>query len=256
MPALRFALLGSGSRGNATVVEADGVRVMVDCGFAVREIESRAQGIGLELGSLAGILVTHEHGDHIGGVARLARAHKVPVYLTRGTAAARGDWAGCTLHYISPHSGFAIGALEIQPFPVPHDAREPCQFAFSHAGRKLGIVSDLGRGTPHVASSLDACDALLLECNHDVDMLARGPYPDSLKRRVGGDWGHLSNAQAAALLRGIDRARLRTLVLTHLSEQNNTPELARAAACEALDEDAAWCRCAEQDRSSGWCEID
>lgn len=256
MPALRFALLGSGSRGNATVVEGGGVRVLVDCGFAVRELESRAQGIGMDPGSLAGILVTHEHGDHIGGVARLARAHKVPVYLTRGTAAAREDWAGCTLTYISPHAAFSIGALDVQPFPVPHDAREPCQFVFAHGGRKLGIVSDLGRGTPHVARSLDACDALLLECNHDPDMLARGPYPDSLKRRVGGDWGHLSNAQAGDLLRGIDRGRLRTLVLTHLSEQNNTPELARAAACEALDADPAWLRCAEQDRSSDWTEID
>lgn len=251
----RYALLGSGSRGNATLVEAGGTRVLVDCGFPVREFNARATHIGFDPASLDAILVTHEHGDHIGGVARLARAYGVPVMLTSGTAAARTDWSGCELQILSPHEAFALGALEVQPFPVPHDAREPCQFAFVHGGQKLGIVSDLGRVTPHVARSLDACDALLLECNHDADMLARGPYPDSLKRRVGGDWGHLSNAQAAGLLRGLARERLQALVLTHLSEQNNTPVLARAAVCEALQDDPVWCVCAEQDQGSGWREI-
>lgn len=251
----RYAILGSGSRGNATLVEAGGTRVLVDCGFPVREFNARAAQIGFDPASLGAILVTHEHGDHIGGVARLARAYGVPVMLTSGTAAARTDWSGCTLQILSPHEAFALGALEVQPFPVPHDAREPCQFVFRHAGRKLGIVSDLGRITPHVARSLDACDALLLECNHDADMLARGPYPDSLKRRVGGDWGHLSNLQAAGLLRSVDLGRLQALVLTHLSEQNNTPALARAAACEALQDDPVWCVCAEQDQGSGWREI-
>lgn len=255
MSRFRFALLGSGSRGNATVVEGGSTRLLVDCGFPVREIDARAQGIGFDPGSLDAILVTHEHTDHIGGVARLARAYGIPVYLTHGTAAARSDWDGCTLFRVSPHEGFRLGEIEVQPFPVPHDAREPCQFAFAHGGRRLGIVSDLGRITPHVARSLDACEALLLECNHDVAMLAAGPYPESLKRRVGGDWGHLSNAQAAGLLRAMDRSRLRTLVLTHLSEKNNTPELARAAVCEALDEDPAWCVCAEQDRTSGWRDV-
>lgn len=251
----RYALLGSGSRGNATLVEAGATRLLVDCGFAVRELEARAARIGFDPASLDAILVTHEHSDHIGGVARLARAFDITVMLTPGTASARSDWDGCRLQLLSPHEGFTFGQIEVQPFPVPHDAREPCQFAFAHAGKRLGIVSDLGRVTPHVARSLDACDALLLEYNHDVEMLARGPYPESLKRRVGGDWGHLSNAQAAGLLRDIDRSRLQALVLTHLSEKNNTPALARAAACEALQDDPAWCVCAEQDQGSGWREI-
>lgn len=251
----RYALLGSGSRGNATLVEGGATRVLVDCGFTVREFEARAARIGFDPASLDAILVTHEHSDHIGGVARLARAFGVPVMLTPGTASARSDWSGCHLQMLSPHEAFKLGDLEVQPFPVPHDAREPCQFAFEHGGRRLGIVSDLGRITPHVTRSLDACDALLLECNHDVDMLARGPYPDSLKRRVGGDWGHLSNTQAAGLLRSVEWGRLQALVLTHLSEQNNTPELARAAVCEALQDDPAWCVCAEQDQGSGWREI-
>lgn len=251
----RYALLGSGSKGNATLIEAAGTRLLLDCGFAVREFDARAQRIGFDPASLDAILVTHEHSDHIGGVARLARAYGLRVLLTRGTASSRSDWDGCQVQTISPHEVLDIGAIQVQPFPVPHDAREPCQFSFHHGGRKLGIASDLGRITPHVARSLDGCDALLLECNHDVDMLASGPYPESLKRRVGGDWGHLSNAQAAGLLRSIDRSRLQALVLTHLSEKNNTPTLARAAACEAIEDDPAWCLCAEQDQGSGWCEI-
>lgn len=255
MPALEFALLGSGSRGNATLIRSGRTRLLVDCGFAVREFHARAAQLDFDAASLDGILVTHEHGDHIGGVARLARAHGLTVYLTRGTASARNDWEGCEVRTISPHEAFTLGDIDVQPFPVPHDAREPCQFVFGHAGLRLGILSDLGRPTPHVARMLDGCDALLLEYNHDAQMLSSGPYPDSLKRRVGGDWGHLSNAQAGDLLRQLDRSRLRHLTLTHLSEQNNTPVLARAAACEALQDDPAWCVCAAQDRPSGWIGI-
>ncbi|MGQ0503479.1 MAG: MBL fold metallo-hydrolase [Panacagrimonas sp.] len=251
----RYALLGSGSRGNATLVQGGATRLLVDCGFTVKEIDTRSARIDFDPASIDAILVTHEHTDHIGGVARLARAYGIPVLLTPGTASTRSDWDGCTLRHISPHQSFTLGEIEVHPFPVPHDAREPCHFAFAHGGRRLGIVSDLGRITPHVVRSLNACDALLLECNHDVSMLARGPYPESLKRRVGGDWGHLSNAQAAGLLREVDRTRLQALVLTHLSEKNNTPALARAAACEALQDDPDWCICAEQDQGSGWHDI-
>tara|TARA_R110000850_G_scaffold156_5_gene1101 strand:+ start:10033 stop:10725 length:693 start_codon:yes stop_codon:yes gene_type:complete len=229
--------------------------VLVDCGFGVRELASRAARIGLELGSLDAVLVTHEHGDHIGGVARVGRALKIPLMMTRGTALGRRDWTGCQVQHISPHQSFVLGDLDVQPFPVPHDAREPCHFTFVHESRRLGVVSDLGHVTPHVSRSLDACNALLLEFNHDVDMLARGPYPAQLKRRVAGDLGHLSNIQAAELLRGLDRSRLQALVLTHISQKNNTPELARAAACEALDDDPDWCICAEQDHGSGWREV-
>ena len=252
---LQFALLGSGSRGNATLVRSHSTRLLVDCGFAVKELQSRAALLDFDLASLDAVLVTHEHGDHIGGVARLARAYGVPVYLTRGTASARQDWNKCQLQMISPHEGFRIGDIEVQPFPVPHDAREPCQFTFTHERRRLGVLSDLGRITAHVERSLAECDALLLECNHDVAMLASGPYPESLKRRVGGDWGHLSNLQAAGLLQRLERTRMQSLVLTHLSEQNNTPALARTAACEALQDDPDWCVCADQDRPSLWREI-
>lgn len=252
---IRFAMLGSGSKGNATLVEAGGVRVLVDCGFAVREVESRCARLGFDVASLDAILVTHEHGDHLGGVARLARAYELPVYLSRGTYAAWTDKDVPEASYISPHEAFHIGALTVRPFPVPHDAREPCHFAFEHAGRKLGVVSDLGSITSHVRYVLRDCDALLLETNHDPEMLANGPYPPRLKQRVGGNLGHLSNAQAASLVRGIERERLQHLVLTHLSEKNNLPELARNTICEALEDDPAWCLCADQQLGLSWREI-
>jgi phosphoribosyl 1,2-cyclic phosphodiesterase len=249
---MRFAMAGSGSKGNATLVDACGTRLLIDCGFAVREMESRAEALSFDLASLDAILVTHEHGDHVGGVGRLARAYGLPVYMTPGTRTASRDLEGVELRMISPHQAFRIGAVEIQPFPVPHDAREPCQFTFVAAGRRLGVLSDLGSITPHVRENLRDCDALLLECNHDPDLLRDGPYPEALKRRVGGQWGHLSNAQSAALLASIGFARLQHLVLTHLSEQNNTPALARAAICSVLQDDPAWCLCADQGQALNW----
>ena len=252
---MRFAMLGSGSKGNGTLVDAGGVRVLVDCGFPVREVEARATRLSFDLDSLDAILVTHEHGDHLGGVARLARAYGVPVYLTRGSYSAWNDKEVADVRFITPHEPFHVGELTVRPFPVPHDAREPCQFAFEHGGKKLGVVSDLGAITQHIRFVLSDCDALLLETNHDVAMLARGPYPPRLKERVGGGLGHLSNAQAAGLVRGVQRERLQHLVLTHLSEQNNTPQLARDAICEALEADPAWCVCAEQQAGLTWRHI-
>ncbi|HKY93247.1 MAG TPA: MBL fold metallo-hydrolase [Nevskiaceae bacterium] len=252
---MRFATLGSGSKGNATIVEAGGTRVLIDCGFSLKEAQARSERLAFDLESLDAVLVTHEHSDHVGGVARLAMASGIPVYATRGTAAAAEDLKACEWREITPHGAFTIGSLEVQPFPVPHDAREPCQFVFAHAGVRLGILSDVGRITNHVVQVLSGCDALLLEFNHDAVRLADGPYPPALKRRVGGDWGHLSNTQAAGLLRAMDRSRLRQLVLTHLSEKNNSPALARAAACEALQEDPAWCVCAEQDEGLAWRDL-
>lgn len=252
---MRFAMLGSGSKGNGTLVDAGGVRVLVDCGFAVREVEARCTRLDFDLASLDAILVTHEHGDHLGGVARMARAYDLPVYLTRGSYQGWRDREVDDIRFITPHEPFSIAALKVRPFPVPHDAKEPCQFAFEHAGKKLGVVSDLGAITQHIRYVLSDCDALLLEANHDPVMLANGPYPQKLKERVGGGLGHLSNAQSAGLVSSVQRARLQHLVLTHLSEQNNTPELARNAICAALEQDPAWCVCAEQVGGLAWREI-
>lgn len=252
---MRFASLGSGSRGNAALIEQGSTRVMVDCGFLLREVEARLERFGVAPESLNGILVTHEHADHIGGVSRLARKYKIPVYMTPGTRNGWTDPHVPTLHKISPHERFTIGEIDVQPFPVPHDAREPCHFVFHAAGRKLGVLSDAGAITPHMRECLSGLDALMLEFNHDVEMLWNGPYPPKLRERVGGNLGHLSNVQSAELLKQIDVSRLQMLALTHISEKNNTPALARAAACVAMSRDEPWMICAQQNEGLAWHEL-
>lgn len=231
---MRFAWLASGSRGNAALVEADGRCVMLDCGLGLKDAEARLARLGRRPADIDAILVTHEHSDHIGGVARFAARHGIRVRTTAGTARGfRGGLPPC-FEPINPHEAFSCGSLEIQPLPVPHDANEPCQFVFSDGARRLAVLTDLGHVTAHVIEQLQGCDALAVECNHDPAMLAAGPYPGTLKQRVGGDRGHLSNDQAAALLAALDTASLQHLVALHLSEINNTPTLARAALAEAL----------------------
>lgn len=252
---LRFASLGSGSRGNGTLIEAGATKVLIDCGFLLKESEERLARLGVEAAALDAILVTHEHGDHLGGVGRLARRYGIAVYLTHGTAQAWSDDKVESVHTISPHQAFSIGDLDIQPYPVPHDAREPCQYVLAHRGRRLGVLSDAGHVTAHMRDILSACDALMLEFNHDVAALAAGPYPPSLKQRVGGMRGHLNNRQSADLLRSIDCSRLQHLVLTHLSETNNTPELALRSVHEALQAQPDWVVCAHQDQGLDWREL-
>jgi phosphoribosyl 1,2-cyclic phosphodiesterase len=249
---MRFASLGSGSRGNGTLVEADGTRLLVDCGFSCTETENRLSRLGVEADQLTAILVTHEHSDHISGVAALARRYRIPVWMTAGTEAVHKGGSLPHRACFSSHEPFQIGALHIEPFPVPHDAREPCQFVFSDGSRRLGLVTDAGRVTAHMVSALGDLDALLLECNHDPDMLAAGPYPPRLKQRVGGSFGHFSNEQAAELLARIDTDRLQQLVAGHLSEKNNRPELARRALAGVLGCAAAEIDVAGQQHGFDW----
>jgi phosphoribosyl 1,2-cyclic phosphodiesterase len=232
---MRFAWLASGSRGNAALVEVEGRCVMLDCGLGLKAATARLAALGRDPADIEAILVTHEHSDHIGGVARFATRHRLRVLATAGTAKGFRMTPPPRLELISAHEPFALGPFEITPVPVPHDAREPCQFLFSDGAMRLAIITDLGRVTPHVVASLQGCDALALECNHDEAMLAGGPYPEALKRRVGGGLGHLSNGQAAELLAGIDIARLQHLVALHLSDHNNRPELAQRALAGVLD---------------------
>lgn len=223
--ALRFASLGSGSRGNALLIETNDLRVLVDCGFPARETTSRLAQLEVEPESLHAILVTHEHGDHLRGVGAMARRYRLPVWMTAGTHRAGKPGDLPELQRLDCHAGwFSLGDLEVLPFPVPHDAREPCQFLFRHQDRCLGLLTDTGQVTPHIRDNLRDCDGLVLEFNHDREMLANGPYPPRLQARVGGRLGHLSNDQSVNLLRQLPTERLSHLLASHLSEKNNSRE--------------------------------
>lgn len=253
---MQFASLGSGSRGNATLIGAGDTLVLVDCGFSCKETERRMARLDRSPEQLSAVLVTHEHGDHIRGVPVLARKYGLPVWLTRGTHLLLQDDGSLDIHYIDGNSRQALGDLEVHPYTVPHDAREPCQFVFTDGAHRLGVLTDTGRVTAHIRASLDACDALLLECNHDTVMLENGPYSSHLKQRVGGPLGHLSNSQSAALLSEIDTSRLQHIVAAHLSEQNNQPDLAREALATALDCEPGWIGVAGQENGFDWRVID
>jgi phosphoribosyl 1,2-cyclic phosphodiesterase len=249
---LRFGSLGSGSKGNATLVSDGETHVLVDCGFGLRQTERRLADFGLHPRQLDALLVSHEHGDHIRGVGSLARRYDLPVYLTPGT------WRSGLLndlparHWITPQARFAIKGLVIDPVTVPHDAREPVQFRIHAHGRSLGVLTDLGHPSDHVVEAFAGCDALVLECNHDVRMLAEGLYPPRLKRRVGGDWGHLANIQASVLLRRLGLDGLQRIVCSHLSEHNNRPELVVETLSPLLDGDESRLMVAAQDDSLAW----
>jgi phosphoribosyl 1,2-cyclic phosphodiesterase len=239
---LRFRSLGSGSSGNATLVEAlpawgggTGTRLLIDCGLPLRELESRLLQAGVEPTSLGGIFITHEHSDHIGCAARFSTKHSVPVWMSHGTwrGARSPDFEG-RLQWARDGESIDLGGLEVLPFAVPHDAIEPLQLSCGNGRQRIGILTDLGHMTDSVLGHLQGCDALLLECNHDPRMLERGPYPPFLKARVGGIHGHLSNAQAAEIAAHLDHANLGRIVAAHLSAQNNHPDLAVAALAGAL----------------------
>lgn len=253
---IRFSLLGSGSEGNALVVQSGQTHILLDCGFSLSETVARLARLELLPERLSGIVVTHEHGDHVAGVARLARKFALPVWLTHGTLRGQSAaFAGLRVTEIDPHGGFAIDGLSVQPYPVPHDASEPVQFVFSDGRHKLGVLTDAGHVTPHIERSLNGCDALVLECNHDARMLAEGDYPRMLKQRVGGRFGHLNNEDAAGLLRRLDNSRLQHIVAAHLSSKNNHPALAVGALSAALGCAAEWVAVATQDEGLDWREI-
>ena len=253
---IRFASLGSGSAGNALLVESGASCLMLDCGFGLRDTVTRLQNLAYEPGKITGILVTHEHSDHVGGVFRFARKYAIPVWITHGTwAACQESDVGLDLRIIDSHRSLQIGDFEVQPFPVPHDAREPVQYLFSDATCRLGVLTDIGEITAHVCDVLSGCHGLVLECNHDAKMLAASSYPASLKRRISGRYGHLENTAAAALLKQVDCSLLQHLVLAHLSERNNHPDLARRAVSDALGSDVPWVGVATAGAGFAWREL-
>lgn len=250
---MQFCALGSGSRGNATVIDSGKTRLLLDCGFPAKELESRAAQAGFDLDSLDAIIVTHEHGDHIRGVGAVARRYKLPVFATHGTLR-KGKCGNLPReNRFSPHcDAFQVGDITVKPVPVPHDATEPCQFVFTAKHKTLGILTDLGCITPLITESFKRLDMLLLECNHDSQMLANGPYPPRLQARVGGNLGHLNNFQAMSLLESIESDQLEYLVFGHLSEKNNHPDKVRQAVHERCGHVADRFSILEQDAVSDW----
>jgi len=253
---VRFACLGSGSKGNAWLLESGTTRVLLDCGFGVRETALRLQRLGVEPETVSAVLVTHEHSDHGRGVARFACRYGARIHLTHGCysmLAATSEIPAATV--IDSHGTFAIGDLEFQSYPVPHDAREPVQYVASDGARRFGLLTDVGHVTGHMASMLAGCDALVLECNHDVAMLKAGSYPASLKTRILGRYGHLDNQASGALLGGVKHGGLQHVVAAHLSEENNTPDLARSALADALGCEMDWIGVADQQSGLEWRSI-
>jgi phosphoribosyl 1,2-cyclic phosphodiesterase len=236
---IRFRSLGSGSTGNATVIQGRSGTVLshllVDCGLGIRELDKRFAAAGMLAEQVDAILVTHEHGDHIGCARQLALRERIPVWMTAGTydAIGRPDFEGL-LRICADGIAMDLGALHVVPFTVPHDAREPVQLTCTDGDVRFGLLTDLGHVTTHVQQHLAGCGTLLLECNHDEEMLMASSYPAFLKRRVGGGWGHLANSAAAALAKSLQPLGLRQVLAAHLSEQNNRPELAREAVAAAM----------------------
>lgn len=234
--AVRVVLLGSGSSGNATLVEFGRRRLLVDAGLAPRTLAERLRGVGVAPESLSAILLSHEHQDHARGVEIFSRRYAVPVASALETLEAL-DLSPAHLARFEPFvpgRRFELEDVEVDPFVVPHDAACPVGFALSWRGVKVGIATDLGHTTSLVAETLAGCHVLVVEANHDDRMLREGPYPWPIKQRVGGRLGHLSNEEAAELLVRAARPDCRAVVLAHLSERNNTPALARRAASVAL----------------------
>jgi phosphoribosyl 1,2-cyclic phosphodiesterase len=257
---LRFRSLGSGSTGNAALVEATSCgrtsRLLIDCGFGLRQLDLRLAKAGLAAGDIDAIFVTHEHGDHIGCAHSLSRRNRIPVWMSEGTWLATGgrDFEG-RLNLARDDAEFAVGDIAVQPFTVPHDAREPLQLRCSDGARTLGVLTDLGHATAHVLARLSGVHALLLEFNHDSELLANSAYPAFLKLRVGGRHGHLSNTAAADIARAVRHEGLRHVVAAHLSEQNNRPEIVRRLMADALGGHEAEMLTASALEGSPWLDV-
>jgi len=257
---LRVVVLGSGSSGNAVVVESHGRRILVDAGFSCRELERRMRSVGVEPSTIEALILTHEHEDHVRGAGRFALRHQVPVWATPGTLAGMEIPPAVVPRVSTLESGrpVEIAGFAVEPFLIPHDAREPVGFVVEDAaGRRVGLAGDMGCRSRLAWAALVELDLLILETNHDLDMLRNGPYPWSLKQRVAGRHGHLSNIEASDGLPELLTARLRTLVLYHLSRVNNTAALAAATVGDALDRagSRAGVVVSDQFQPTSWLEV-
>lgn len=235
---LIITTLASGSSGNCILVSHGQTHLLVDCGISCRRIKTALAALGLSPADLTGLLITHEHSDHIGGLATLFKQYRLPVYCSAGTArqlAYRIAFLEEVLHPFAPGEALTLGEITVGSFPTLHDAADPVGYTFTDGVRRAAIVTDLGEVTPVVADAVRGCHFLVAEANHDPDMVKSGPYPYYLKQRILGHHGHLSNAACAQLIRVSGAARA---VLAHLSAENNSPGVAlntvRAALGDAV----------------------
>ncbi len=254
---IRFASLGSGSRGNALLVQSGRTRLLVDCGFGPRVLAQRLARLGVVPEQIDAVLLTHEHSDHVAGVAALAKRFSCPVYASPGTrrALARRQIAVPCLEEIDGISDFTVQDFQIRPYAVPHDAEQPTQFVLSADSISLGVLTDAGRVTGSMREALSGCDGLMLEFNHDAGMLDQGPYPASLKARIRGGLGHLDNRVAAELLHSLRSDRLQALLAAHLSETNNDPTHVVSCLEEVLVQTQTTWQIATQQGGSAWMEL-
>ncbi len=252
---IRFCSLGSGSGGNALVVEIGSTRLLVDCGFSVQEIERRLARQGLAASDLDGVFVTHEHGDHLGSAPALSRRYGLRVYASAGTRLAARDSGFAHFEPIQPDLPVEVDDALVIPYTVPHDAREPTQFVFSDGASRLVLMTDAGHISPHMIEIASGAQALLLECNHCPELLASGRYPPKLKRRIGDGYGHLPNRDATRLLQRADTSRLAHLIGMHLSTDNNRPELAERALCDGVGAGRDEIEIASQETGFDWRSI-
>ena len=232
---MKIASLASGSNGNCYYLEHDGDAVLIDAGVSRKQIVERMNRLGLCLSKLRGVFISHEHSDHIYGIDVLARRQGVEVFMTQKTYAAYGRTInGGSVHFFLPGQKVQLGNLCIHPFLKSHDAAEPCSFSVSSGSRTVAVLTDIGRHCENVVEHLRNADAVFLESNYDDHMLKVGPYPAHMKRRIASDFGHLSNTQAASLTLEHASARLKHVFLSHLSANNNTPELAHRTFMQML----------------------
>ncbi len=252
---LQFISLGSGSNGNATLVRVADTLLLIDAGFSAKALCDRMQSVGVSADDLTAILISHEHSDHVKGVSVLARKYNIPVWLTRGTFKRLKDPKLPEVEFIHPHGSFCLGDAKVSPFPIPHDAAEPCQFVVSDGSRRFAVATDMGFVTPYVREQLSGIDALLLESNYDGDMLKNGSYPYALRGRIDGRYGHLSNEQAADFARSLEHSGLQRLYLGHLSGNNNTPDCAYATVADRLQRGGDDLHVLQRTRVGEWFEV-
>ena len=253
---MRFAILGSGSKGNSLVIESGTTRLLIDAGYSPRETKARLESLGLALTDLTALLITHGHGDHVKGAKQLAGALGLPTYTTAETKRFTAAFGGIRNHVpVVAGTPFRVADLEIFPAATPHDAPGSVAYVVDNGDEVFGICTDLGAPAESVGAALARCHALVLEFNHDSKMLKDGPYSAALKRRIGSPRGHLNNMDAARLLELAARPHLTRVLLAHLSEVNNTPALALAAARSVIADPAIEVAIAPQHHPTGWLAV-